>query len=1637
MSSRLYPRLWGLRVAVENIAAILVSVVLICVVIGTSLFLDHSIEDRAYKENFTRLDNDTLKLATDINSRLSTLSLARKAVVDHIREGLRSNRANSGLGTLHSYLTDIAQDLPDLRTIIILDPAGVVTDDLRPGQPAVGIDVSDRAYFLAHADEDTHSDFISEPVISRVDGKWSWPISLAVRSDDGSLVAVVVSSVDERFFGQMLEYSTALGQLDRLIVHRNGTVLQASSELEPRMGQEISNSSLIDSLNSDILVSSSQGPGPFDRSNLVTSFAKVEGWPLFAVNMIDRGLLTERAAVSKTLIYSFAGTLCIFFCLAALVQVRHNIRKSAITEELIESELRYRETVEGTNDLITITDKDGCFLFVNYMARPIFGLSVEDCKGLLAFDFVHADDRERTKKAFQGWIEGKKRNAVFENRQTSLSGDIRYISWNIAIHYDDAGDVTTVNSIGRDVTEQKKVAELNARLARIVETSSNEVYVVDAKTLKFLQVNASACRNLGYTMAELAELTPLDVTEYSPDSLARLIAPLRSGEKVHVRLEARHRRADGSLYDADVKLQQIGPMDRQVFAAIVEDITERKQADIALQETQKNLKEAQRIARVGSWQLDLVSNRVVWSEELYSMLGWNPQSPPPDFIESENLFTAESWARLSGAISRAGEAGNPYELELEMVRRDGSHGWMLGRGEAIRNENGSTVAIHGVAVDITERRQAEAENRKLSRAVEQSGSLVVITDPEGTIEYVNPKLAETSGYTVEELIGQNARIWQPRQIPDEDYEKLWNAIKSGRDWKHEALNRRKDGSLYWITSTISPMTNPEGKIVNFIGVQEDITERRQSEAKIHEQKLQLDTAIGNMTQGLLMFDADENLLLWNNRFLEIFNIPSSVVEKGATLLELVELGEKQGDFPGDPEAFRQNHRAPLAEGKPWTTILELPDGRTIELIHRPMDSGGWVSTHEDITERVRAESAIRERVKELAGLYALSEILNEWGRSIDEAMAEAVEVLPPAWQYPEITCARITIGDVAYSTENFKETPWRQASGIVVDRKREGLVEVYYLEEKPKLDEGPFLKEERALIEDIATKIGANIQHLRDEINLSEQKLQLDAAVDNMTQGLVMFDANKRLVLSNNRYIEMYGLSPDIVKLGCSQVDLLKHRKDVGNFSDDPDAYSHYVVARSGEGTSWSSEHELADGRIIHITHNPMAGGGHVSTHEDITEMRRAQSQIEYLAHHDTLTALPNRRSFNAFLSTALEKAARQQSKIGVFSVDLDRLTEVNDVFGHARGDLLLQEVAMRFKSVAKGAFVARLSGDEFKFVLADGNLPTSAAQLAESLQSAVAKDVDLDGNIVVPSVSIGVAIYPDDGEDAGVLLANGDAALHRAKSEGRNRICFFEASMDAELRRRRLLQQELTSAVENHELTLAYQPQSRTNGEITGFEALVRWHHPERGMIGPDLFIPLAEDSGLILELGEWVLREACREAASWSKAFLIAVNISSVQFKQGDLPALVKTILEETGLAPERLELEITETALVDDFTRAVSITRRIKELGVKIAMDDFGTGYSSLSYLQSFPFDKIKIDQSFVARLDENPQSPAIIRAIVGLAHSLSVPTLAEGVETKEQLAFLAQEGCDEVQGFLIGRPKDIDKYAKIVGRAARSA
>jgi diguanylate cyclase len=417
--------------------------------------------------------------------------------------------------------------------------------------------------------------------------------------------------------------------------------------------------------------------------------------------------------------------------------------------------------------------------------------------------------------------------------------------------------------------------------------------------------------------------------------------------------------------------------------------------------------------------------------------------------------------------------------------------------------------------------------------------------------------------------------------------------------------------------------------------------------------------------------------------------------------------------------------------------------------------------------------------------------------------------------------------------------------------------------------------------------------------------------------------------------------------------------------------------------------------------------------------------RLQHMALNDALTGLPNRASFADRLDVELE-AAEPDTRIAVIGIDLDRFKEINDLRGHGTGDQALKIVASRLDHALKGGeFVARVGGDEFSAIKRFGR-QDELLDFVARLEAALFQPIEIEDFRTVSGASIGVAVFPDDGRTHEALVGNADLAMYRAKADLTQAVCFYEHGLDEMARERRSIASDLRYAAERNQLELHYQVQtSVATGDICGYEVLLRWHHPERGMIPPMQFIPIAEENGTILAIGEWVLREACMQAASWEKPYKIAVNLSPVQFAHAELPRLVHQILLETGLPPTRLELEITESTIIADKARTLHTLRQIRALGVTIALDDFGTGYSSLDTLRSFPFDKIKLDRSFMIEVEQSPQSKAIVRAVLALGKSLNIPILAEGVETNNQLAILRHEGCDEAQGYLLGRPKPIDQ------------
>jgi diguanylate cyclase (GGDEF)-like protein/PAS domain S-box-containing protein len=548
---------------------------------------------------------------------------------------------------------------------------------------------------------------------------------------------------------------------------------------------------------------------------------------------------------------------------------------------------------------------------------------------------------------------------------------------------------------------------------------------------------------------------------------------------------------------------------------------------------------------------------------------------------------------------------------------------------------------------------------------------------------------------------------------------------------------------------------------------------------------------------------------------------------------------------------------------------------------------------------------------------------------------------------------------------------------------------------------------------------------------LRVRNFQFDTAINNMSQGLCFFDSEHKLIVCNDRFIDMYDIPRGRVGPGTPLTEIVDLRFEAGSFpAMSRDEYLRWRTNVAVSNEAKDSVVELMNGRTFKIRHRPMPGSGWVATHEDITEQRQAEVKIEHMAHHDSLTDLANRVLLNERLEQALGRF-RGEQMLAVHHLDLDQFKAVNDTFGHPAGDKLLKIVAERLRGLVRETdTIARMGGDEFVIVQAPIADPAEATSLAQQIIEWMSEPYDIDGHQAVVGASIGIAVSPGDGQTPDKLLRNADLALYRAKGDGRGTFRFFEPAMDEQMQTRRIMEQDLRKALPAGEFELYYQPVvNLESSEISGFEALIRWNHPERGQVSPATFIPLAEEIGFIVPLGEWVIRQACLTAAQWPEHLHVAVNISAAQFRGSSLMPVIVNALATSGLHPTRLEIEITETVLLHDREATLAVLHQLRSLGVRIAMDDFGTGYSSLTYLQCFPFDKIKIDRSFVKDITENTGSLYIVRAVAALANGMGMAATAEGVETTEQLATIAAEGCTEMQGYLFSKPLPVHEIERL--------
>ncbi len=672
-----------------------------------------------------------------------------------------------------------------------------------------------------------------------------------------------------------------------------------------------------------------------------------------------------------------------------------------------------------------------------------------------------------------------------------------------------------------------------------------------------------------------------------------------------------------------------------------------------------------------------------------------------------------------------------------------------------------------------------------------------------------------------------------------------------------------------------------------------------------------DAALANMPTGLSMFDADGRLMVWNERYIELYGMSPDLVRRGADIHDIVAHRKETGGLESDVSSYVNGFRKELEQnGKSRNTSL-LKNGRTISVTNTAIAGGGWVAIHEDITERVGDEQALHNQAAELARI-----------------------------------------------------------------------------------------------------------------------NLRFDTALSHMTQGLSMFDERKRLVVWNRRFAELYDVPERFLQVGTPYEEIIADRfaRGVTKADTTPETVKAKVAELSSLATNSQRVDELADGRLLLLTRQSMPGGGWLAVMEDITERRRAEARIVHLARHDVLTGLANRAEFNEKLEEASKRVKRGGAPITVMMLDLDRFKAVNDMFGHPAGDKLLVEVGHRLKSTLRDTdLLARLGGDEFAIIQEGGPAQREGAiALALRIISAISEAFDLGGFEVNVGTSIGIAMAPEHGTDPEELLKSADLALYATKTQGRNDFRIYQADMLESATSQQLAESELRDAIAQQQFELHYQPVvDVATRQICGVEALVRWRHPDKGLIEPDQFIPLAESTGLIVPIGEWILQRACADAAQWPSHIQLAINISAVQFKKGNLFEVILCALVESGLEPERLELEITETSLLENQEAHLVTIRQLKNLGISLALDDFGTGYSSVTYLTNFPFDKIKIDRTFTHDVLERRDYAAVVSSVLALARGLDKLTTVEGIENEQQFEYMRQAGVDLAQGYLFSRPVPVSE------------
>ncbi|MGR9046303.1 MAG: PAS domain S-box protein [Gammaproteobacteria bacterium] len=1193
------------------------------------------------------------------------------------------------------------------------------------------------------------------------------------------------------------------------------------------------------------------------------------------------------------------------------------------------------------------------FKYGNKTLEKISGYAISDWihRPNFWFSKIHPDDRDQAELNSQKVLtEGQ---IVHSYRFLNAQNDYRWIRDHLTVHRDKDGNITEIVGIWLDITHEKQVALKNQQLGDILERSHNEIYLFDARTFRYVQVNEGARKNLGYDLDELYDMTPLDITpDIDTKAFLALIEPLTQQTRPHIVFETVHQRKNHTLYPVEINLQLYNDPEHPLFCAIVQDTTERHATEHALTEAHQKLQNilaaSPSVIYTCSTGGDYACNFI--SDNIRQLLGYTAEEFLTDSkLKRENIHPDDTFLTVSDQLPL--KHNHHYRQTYRFRHKNGHFVWLQDELIALTDQNDKPVELIGSLTDINAlkltEKQLSDERSLLANLVNNIPDLIFAKDPDGIYLLCNKAFENYLGRSTTDILGHDDFDFVDPEMAQ--FFRKHDAITLSRDRPHanEEWITYPDGQKICIEMLKTPFKDENGTLLGLIGIGRNITER-----KIYE------------TKKLHVSDLKSSLSIISQAINHIKN-----------------------------------------ETDLFSALCRI-------LVDQSALTSAWIGLFDEKGQRLKPVS---EQSKALPDKNGLPEIVAQTQSQALSAFQDnrLVRSTPPVGTYAQTACVSVPIV--------FNRRPY--AVLTVCTELTDYFDDDINLLLKGLTDELGYALEMYAF-----TALQKTIQ----------EKLELSAKVfEQSLEGIMICDLHNRIISVNQAFTtitgyqerEVQGKDPKLLSSGLQDKDFYRN------------LWESLKTSGFWQGEIWNRTKlgeiypEWLTISVIYDKNGEVTN--YIGIFSDLSQHKEAEQRIEHMAHYDPLTDLPNRILLKARIDHEIAVAKRHNLSLAILFIDLDHFKYINDSLGHTVGDKLLIEIGHRLLSaVREEDTVARLGGDEFTVQLCDTD-EIGAAAVAKKIITSLSSPIYIAGNQLHVTPSIGISLFPDNGLDYDSLTQNADTAMYHAKRQGRNQYQFFTTEMQEQSHRRLVVENDLRQALKRNELALYFQPQIAADTfEIIGAEVLLRWNHEQWGLVSPAEFIPIAEECGLILQIGDWVLEQAIVQAKRWQTAgyppLTIAVNLSLAQFRDEKLYEKIKTLLEHYHLDPQFLELELTESVAMHNVESAIGITWKLKQLGILLSIDDFGTGYSSLSYLQRFALHKLKIDQSFSRKMLESQESENIVDAIISLAKSLKLKTIAEGVETEQQLNMLKEKNCDEIQGFYFSKPVPADQFEALLKR-----